>query len=239
MRTSCTTLRDILKIKCKTKGARDMAALEDYLKEGSFTRCESVCKALRDRGFKAEAFRTGKDAVEFVMKLIKREETVGVPGSVTIREIGLMDELKQQGNTVYHHWDPTLTPEKLTKRFLEANGADWFVTGCNAVTQDGQLVNIDGKGNRISAMVWAPGKIIYIMGVNKICADIDSAIKRVKNEATPPNCARVNSAPPCVKAGKCINCNSPERGCRVTAIMDYPPFGRQCHVIMIAENLGY
>lgn len=216
-----------------------MTTLKEHMKKSELVRCENVCKSLNKRGFKAFACNSKEKAVNNIIDLVKDSKTIGIPGSVTVREIGLLSELEKLNVNVYQHWDPNLTPDKVNQRFLDANSADWYITGCNAVTLDGQLVNIDGKGNRISAMVWAPGKIIYVMGVNKICPDIDGAIKRIKNEAVPPNSTRVNMAPPCVEVGRCVDCNSPERGCRVTAIMDYPPFGRECYVFLIAEELGY
>jgi len=216
-----------------------MNTLKEYMKISELKRCEYVCKVLNKKGFKAIACITAEEALCTIVDLVKGAKSIGIPGSVTVREIGLLAELEKHDVTVYQHWDPCLTSDKLNQRFWDANNSEWFITGCNAVTMDGQLVNIDGKGNRLSAMMWAPGKIIYVMGVNKICPDVDSAIKRIKNEVVQPNSARVNMAPPCVEIGRCVDCSSPERGCRVTAIMDYPPFARECYVILIAEKLGY
>ena len=216
-----------------------MTTFKMHMKNSEMLRCECVCKALNKKGFKSIACKNAEEAVGIIIDLVKDAKTIGIPGSVTLREIGLIEELEKRKCIVYQHWDPNLTPDKINQRFLDANSAEWFITGCNAVTIDGQLINIDGKGNRLSAMMWAPGKIIYVLGVNKICADVDSAIKRIKNEAVAPNSARVGMSPPCVKIGKCVDCDSPERGCRVTSIMDYPPFGRECHVIIVGEDLGY
>lgn len=202
-------------------------------------KCHEVSKVLNAKGFRSYVFADCQDAVERIIDLVKSAKTIGIPGSVTIRELGLIERLESEGLVVYQHWDPNLAPDQVNCRFLDANNADYFITGCNAITMKGQLVNIDGRGNRVSAMMWGPGKIIYVVGSNKICSDVEGALDRIKNQSAPPNSARVGTNPPCVAQGKCVDCRSPERGCRVTTIMDYPPFGRECYVILIAKRLGY
>ena len=174
------------------------------------------------------------------MKLIPEGASVGVPGTVTVRQVGLIDELKKRGSKVSVHWDPDLKPEGKAARFLEELSSDWFVTSTNALTADeGVFVNIDGTGNRVGAMAWAPGKLLYIVGINKITTDIPTALKRVRDAATPPNVIRLNGKAPCASVGHCVNCNSTERVCRIVTMMERPPFGRECHVIIVGEELGY
>jgi len=174
------------------------------------------------------------------MNLIPDGASVGVPGSVTVREIGLTEALEKRGSKVSVHWDPELKPADKNERLMEELTSDWFVMSTNALSaDDGVFVNIDGTGNRVGAMSWAPGKLLIILGVNKIESDTASALKRVRDKATPPNVLRLNGDAPCAAVGHCLNCSSPSRVCRVVALMERPPFGREVHVILVGEELGY
>ena len=113
------------------------------------------------------------------------------------------------------------------------------MTSANALAMDGTIVNIDGTGNRVGVMAWAPGKILYIIGVNKIASDVDSALKRARSIASPPNAVRIGMKTPCTAVGRCMDCNSPDRICRVVTMMERAPIGRECHVIIVGEELGY
>lgn len=201
---------------------------------------EKLCKTLLAKGFKtAQYAEDAASAAELAISLVPEKSSVGVPGTVTVRELGLFEKLEAKGCTIYHHWDPNLTPEKKNARFIEENTADWFVTSANAMTSDGKIVNIDGSGNRVAAMAWGPGKILYIISLNKVARDTDSAIARARDFATPPNALRIGGKPPCTQVGHCVNCDSPDRICRVVTIMERVPLGREAHIILVGENLGY
>ena len=201
---------------------------------------ETVCKKLNSLGYNARFVENKEAALKEALELIPAGASVGVPGTVTIREIGLIEELKKRGSKVSVHWDPDLKPEGKAARFLEELSSDWFVTSTNALTADeGVFVNIDGTGNRVGAMAWAPGKLLYIVGINKIAPDIVSGLKRVRDTATPPNVIRLNGKAPCATVGHCVNCSSPDRVCRIVTMMERPPMGRECHVIIVGEELGY
>ena len=201
---------------------------------------ETVCKKLNSLGYNARFVENKEAALKAALELIPAGASIGVPGTVTIREIGLIEELKKRGSRVSVHWDPDLKPEGRAARFLEELSSDWFVTSTNALTADeGVFVNIDGTGNRVGAMAWAPGKLLYIVGINKITPDIASGLKRVRDTATPPNVIRLNGKAPCATVGHCVNCNSPSRVCRIVTMMERPPSGRECHVIIVGEELGY
>ena len=201
---------------------------------------ETVCKKLNSLGYKARFVENKETALKAALELIPEGASVGVPGTVTVREIGLIGELEKRGSKVSVHWDPDLKPEGKAARFLEELSSDWFVTSTNALTADeGVFVNIDGTGNRVGAMAWAPGKLLYIVGINKITPDIVSGLKRVRDTATPPNVIRLNGKAPCASVGHCVNCNSPDRVCRIVTMMERPPIGRECHVIIVGEELGY
>lgn len=200
---------------------------------------ETVVKALSQKGFHTQYADTAEEALNKVLKLIPRNASVGIPGSVSIRELGIMEKLEERGNRIYHHWDPSLTPETKGQRLAEENNSDFILTSTNALTLDGMLVNIDGVGNRVSAMAWGNNTIIYVVGINKIANDLESAIQRVRDKATPPNAIRLNIDTPCSHTGHCMNCNSPQRVCRALLILERAPMGRDCHVILVGEELGY
>ena len=211
------------------------AKLAAYKKLG-----ETVCKKLNSLGYNAKFAENKETALKAALELIPEGASVGVPGTVTVREIGLIEELEKRGSKVSVHWDPDLKPEGKTARFLEELSSDWFVTSTNALTADeGVFINIDGTGNRVGAMAWAPGKLLYILGINKIAPDIASGLKRVRDKATPPNVIRLNGKAPCASVGHCVNCSSSDRVCRIVTMMERPPFGRECHVIIVGEELGY
>lgn len=201
----------------------------------------SLCKLLNSHGFIAQYVCDAQSACDAALGLIEEGACVGVPGSVTVRQIGLIDALSARGSKVYTHWDPNLKPEDKTTRLLEAQSADWFVMSTNALSLDeGTFVNIDGTGNRVAAMSWAPGKLLIIAGINKITSDTASALKRVRDIATPPNVLRLGGNTPCASLGHCVNCcSSPSRVCRVVTLLERPPIGRECHVIIVGEELGY
>ena len=200
---------------------------------------ESVCKALEARGFSAQYAESAEAACERAHEMIEEGATVGIPGTVTVREIGLMERLEEKGCKISEHWLPDMSPAERTAALLGELQADWFVTSANALSMDGTIVNIDGAGNRVAVMSWAPGKIIYIVGINKISSDVHSAIKRARDIASPPNALRLARKTPCTATGHCMDCNSPERICRVVTLIERAPLGRECHVIIVGEELGY
>lgn len=199
----------------------------------------SVCKALNSHGFKALYVTSSDAAREAVEALIPDGATVGIGGSVSVREIGVIEVLERKGCKIAHHWKPGLTADEKKNVLMDELSADWYLTSANAVTRDGALVNIDGTGNRVAAMSWAAGKIIYVVGINKITGDLDSAMDRVRNIASPPNAVRTGANTPCVTLGYCVDCNSPQRICNVFTVIPRCPLGRESHVIIVGEELGY
>jgi L-lactate utilization protein LutB len=192
------------------------------------------------KGFQAVYADSPEEALEKVLSLIPQGTAVGISGSVSVREIGAIEALEKRGNPVVQHWDPSLkTTEEKKARLLEEISCTVHLTGTNAITQDGMLVNIDGTGNRTAAMSWGPGKIIFVVGINKICPDLETAIRRVRDVATPPNALRLGIDTPCAKTGHCMNCNSPQRVCRALLILERATMGRESHVIIVGEPLGY
>lgn len=197
-----------------------------------------VAAALTGHGFEVHTADTADAAKALILGLIPEGASVGAGGSVTIRELGVVDELLAKGHDVAWHWLPYDDQKELFRR---AACADVYLTSSNAVTADGQLVNIDRTGNRVAAMAHGPAMVIAAVGMNKLVnGGISAAIARIKAEACPPNARRLNADTPCARTGKC---NEAECGdaslCGVTAITKRPMRGRRYVVVLIDEHLGY
>lgn len=178
-------------------------------------------------------------ALETVKGLLKEGDTVAVGSSMTLFEVGVIDLLRQ-GN--YHFIDrhrPGLTKEQLREDSLKTFSADVFFTSSNAITEEGELYNVDGKGTRVAPMLYGPEKVIVVAGVNKIVRDLPEAIERNKEWAAPTNARRLNRKTPCVEMGVCIDCKSPERICNEYTLIRRQIDGERIHVILVDEALGY
>ena len=194
-------------------------------------------KALQKRGFTAEYAATGQDALRRILEIIPQNASVGIPGTVTIRDIGALDALKNRGNKIFQHWGEMSAQERREARFLE-NTADVFLTSANALTRDGEIINIDGTGNRVAGMSWGNGLVLFVIGINKLAFDLSDGIKRAKS-ATIPNAIRQHEETACVKAGHCVECRDDKSMCRAILILERPVKGRQYHIIIVGENYGY
>jgi len=189
--------------------------------------------------FKAIYTKTKEEAVEELSKHIAPGQKIGVGGSVTIRGLGILEKLKAQGYTIYDHWKPGLSTENALEIRKSQMTSDLFLTSVNAVTLNGELVNIDGIGNRINSINFGPGKVILVVGYNKIVEDVHEGIRRIKNVAAPLNARRLNIDVPCAQVGKCVDCNSPNRICRVLVIHERKPSWTDILIILVGEELGF
>ena len=199
--------------------------------------------ALERNQFKTLLAMSRKEAIDSVLELIPVGVKVGIGGSVTIRELGLVEALAQRGNRVAHHWLPDKPIGDWLPFMVEAHNSDVFLCSSNAVTEDGKLVNVDSTGNRVASMIFGPKKVIVIAGKNKIVKDVDEGLKRLRRVAGPQNAKRHNLIElPCVKTGLCTDCDSPRRICRVITIMERAPNrvrGPNVTVVLVAEELGF
>jgi len=187
-------------------------------------KCRSVVEALRRRDFEAEFAKNVDEAREMVMAEAASAQSVGWGGSETLKEIGARDALMASGKEIRDH--------QLVM--------DLFLLSANALTADGRIVNIDGRGNRVAASISGPGRVVYVVGRNKIVdGGVDAAIERIKRCACPPNCRRLGKRTPCAITGQCADCDSPDRICKVTAIFDRRPTGIPTKVIVVDADLGY
>jgi len=201
---------------------------------------ESVKKtidALEKHNMKAAYFDDSDTAVSYLMGKIGDGETVGIGGSMTVYSLGIPQKLVERGNKVYFHWLEG-TPEGMDYAREKAQKADVYLSGTNALTEDGKLVNIDGLGNRVASMIYGPKKVFVLCGVNKITKDLDAALKRIK-ENTYKNARRLKLDTPCAHTEKCNDCNSPQRMCSVTTIIERRPYKTEFEVIIIGKELGY
>ncbi|MGL5206750.1 MAG: lactate utilization protein [Acidaminococcaceae bacterium] len=198
---------------------------------------KKVVEALNKNRFKAEYADTKAEAVEAILKLINPQDTVGMGGSITLEELSIGKLLQELGNTIFNHQG--LPPAEAYVVRRKQLTSDVFIASSNAVTLDGEIVNMDGSGNRVAAMTFGPKKVIVIMGANKIVKDETDARRRIQMMAAPMNADRLSRKTPCVITGVCANCNSSERICSVTSIMHKAPLGSDFHVIVVGEALGY
>lgn len=198
-----------------------------------------VVKRLKQNNFNAFYFSKRKEAVEHILDLIPQGAKVGCGGSVTLKELKIIELAKTKGAQILDHNLPGLTAEEKAGIRHEQLACHVFLTSTNALTLDGVLVNMDGVGNRVGAMTFGPEKVIVVAGINKICKDVDAAIKRVKLVASPQNNLRLQTENPCTVKGYCTDCQGKSRICNVLSIMYKKPFATDITVVIIGESLGY
>jgi len=202
-------------------------------------KAQGLVTALKRKGYTAHYADTKSEARELALSLIPAGAEVGFGGSVTTRELGLVECLLQKGHTVFDHWQPGLSPEQIMEIRRKQVISDVFLTSANAVTAAGEIVNIDGLGNRVAGAIFGPKCVIVIVGVNKIAQDIDKALERSHSVAAINNARRLNLPTPCSKTGECIDCNSPQRICNISVIQHRRPAIAEYHVIVVGEEIGY
>lgn len=202
-------------------------------------KAKKTIEKLEAHDFKAVFVKDKNRAVEEILKFVTPQTKVGVGGSVTIRELGILERLEAQGNVLYNHWKSGLSKDEVLQTRKAQMTCDLFLSSTNAITLNGELVNIDGIGNRVNASVFGPGKVILVAGYNKIVDNVEEAIKRIKNVSAPLNARRLNIDVPCAKTGTCVDCNSPNRICRVIVIHERRPSLTDMLVIIVGEELGF
>jgi hypothetical protein len=196
-------------------------------------------RSLKGHSFEAIYVESKEKACSRILRHIPPTAKVGIGGSATIREIGIIPRLKEQGNVIYDHWKEGLSPEQILELRKAQLTSDVFLSSTNALTETGELVNREGVGNRTNSMCFGPGKVIIVAGINKIVPDIHAALKRIKEIAAPRRNKSLNTTNPCVEEGVCQDCNLPTRICRITLILERRPALTDMLVVVIGENLGY
>ena len=196
---------------------------------------QTVIKGLESRNMSGYYAASREEALQLALSLIPKGSSVTMGGAMSAHEIGLVDVLKK-GN--YSFIDRDQYADKRAA-MLAAYDADVFLSSVNAMTDDGVLVNIDGNANRVSAIAQGPKHVLFIVGMNKICDDIDGAMKRARNVAAPINAQRFGLATPCSSTGSCMNCKSPDTICCQFLITRYERHPGRVHVILVNDSLGF
>lgn len=181
-------------------------------------------------GFAASVFETAAEAADYLDRKLDGT-TIGIGGSLTVRQMGLYEKLNRHNKVIWHHEGGNR---------LDASRAEVYLSSVNAAAETGELINIDGTGNRVAATIYGPKRVYFLVGVNKVEPDYDRALWRAKNIAAPKNAQRLGVKTPCAEKGdKCYDCKSPQRICRVlTVFWAKPTYSDETEVLLINEELG-
>ena len=208
--------------------------MDENMKKRNERLAQTVINGLQSRNMTGYYAEDKEAALKQALELIEENSTISMGGCMSAHEIGLVQAL-QEGNYQYLDRSKMEPHEGL----LAAYDSDVFLSSANAMTSDGILVNIDGNSNRVSCIAQGPKKVIFIVGMNKVCDDLDSAMKRARNVAAPINAQRFEVKTPCKETGKCFDCKSPDTICCQFLITRYSRHTGRIHVILVNDNLGF
>ena len=197
-----------------------------------------IIKNLERRYIKGYYCATSKEAVELVVKLVGDGNSVTWGGTMTVRDMGIPAALHANKTLTVYDRDLAATHEEAQDIYRKAFSCNYYLSSVNAMSEDGQIVNVDGTGNRVAAITFGPDHVIFVVGINKITQDVESAVKRARSTAAPINTARFDIESPCKIDGVCHNCNSADCICNYIHILRNSPKGRH-QVVIVGENLGY
>lgn len=200
---------------------------------------QKTVENLKKNGFDAHFVQSSEEAKDLLIEMVKDFETFGFGGSDTTRGLGLVETLKKKGKVIYDHWKQGLSKEEDLDIRLNQGRADCFICSANAISLSGEIINVDGIGNRTNGMTFGPKKVIIVAGMNKVRPDLHSALARIKEVAAPMRAKSLGMATPCAQTGFCTDCNSPQRICRITTILHRKPMLTDVSVVLINEELGF
>jgi hypothetical protein len=213
--------------------------MDEFVRSHQQILVDTTLESLKKHGFEAHFFATREEAARFIMEAAADCKTIGIAGTHSVRALGIVPMLEDAGKSLYDHWQLKVgTPEELQCRRNQML-SDLFLASANAVTMTGEIVNRDGCGNRINAMTFGPGKVILVVGRNKIVPDLDAAFGRIEETAAPIRAMSLKRKTPCVVTGHCMDCDSPERICRITSVIHRQPMFTNITVVILDEDLGY
>lgn len=198
-----------------------------------------VIKNLEENNINGYFVEDEKDAIEKIKEIIEEGDTVSVGGSMSLFETGIIDFLRKGNYNFLDRYEEGLTSNDIKELFIKTFSSDAYLVSTNAITEKGELYNVDGLGNRVAAMIYGPKKVIVVAGINKIVKDIDKAIMRNREIAAPANSKRLDKKTPCKKVGYCMDCNSPERICNKYTIIKKEYQKDRMYVIIVNQYLGY
>ena len=199
----------------------------------------TIIKNLEKRRMNGFYCADKESAIAKVLELMPAGSSVGWGGSMTLKDNGFFDAIVDANAYQVIDRDTAKTKEEEKKIYSEICTANVFLMSTNAITLDGELVNVDGRGNRVSFLCYGPDKVIVVAGMNKVVTDVEDGIKRVRNMAAPPNCVRLNKQTPCAVTGTCADCFSPGCICAQTVVTRLSFYPGRINVILVGEELGY
>ena len=202
------------------------------------TAAETLIKNLDKRGMEAYYVDNAEDALNMALRFVTPGSSVSWGGSMTITDIGLIDALKVGDYTVLDRMAP-MSDEEKRELYGKVAICDYYFMSSNAITMDGELVNIDGIGNRVASLIFGPANVIIIAGMNKVVDNVDAAIDRARNTAAPINTIRLNRKTPCTQTGRCMDCMSPECICNQFVVTRRSMPAGRIKIILVGEELGY
>ena len=200
---------------------------------------ERTIQALEKNNMKGYLVKNKEELLEKIQELVKEDSLVGCGGSMTLFETGVIDFLRSGKYKFLDRYEANLTPEDIKEIYRKTFSADAYFTSTNAITENGELYNVDGNGNRIAAMLYGPDKVIVVTGVNKIVKDVNEAIRRNESIAAPANAKRLDTKTPCKSTGYCMDCNSNDRICCEYTLIKRQRSKNRIHVIILNEKFGY
>lgn len=202
---------------------------------------ERCADALRKNNIYCECVENTEEALDVISTLIHSGDTVAVGGSMTLFESGVIDMLRNGTYNFLDRYENGISKEQINEIHEKSFSADAYFMSSNAITEKGELYNVDGNGNRVAALVYGPKSVIVVAGYNKIVKDVEEAKRRVCEIAAPANAVRLNTNSPCTQTGRCVNCMSEVRICATTVITGHqmPKFKDRIKVILVGEELGY
>ena len=213
--------------------------MHEMMKKRNRLLAEKVMKGLRSRNMEAYYAETGEEAKRIALDMIPEGSAVSWGGSFSIEEIGLKQAILEGNYRFKNRDDYYEDEEKKRECELFAYTADYFLSSCNAVTEDGVLVNIDGHSNRVSAIACGPLHVLMIVGMNKIAKDVDDALNRARHIAAPANAQRFGISTPCAATGACADCKSPDSICCQFLVTRFSRHPGRIRVILVNEDLGF
>lgn len=212
--------------------------MEDVKRTAHRTTAERIIKKLAIRNMTGHYRDTAAEAVELARDLVEPGQSVTWGGSVSFSESGIKAALEADGHRMIDR-SQAVTPEERDAMWREQVGADWFFMGTNAITLDGELVNIDGNANRLALLLHGPKHVCVIAGMNKVVADVESGLKRIRTVTCPLNATRLHTSTPCELAGTCADCHAPGCMCCQEVITRHSRHDGRIHVILVGEDLGF
>lgn len=199
---------------------------------------KTIIKNMEKRNFEGYYAATAQEAKEKVLSLMAEGSSIGWGGTMTMAEIGIFDAIKEKNYTLIDR-TTAKTPEENREIYARTVLADYYLMSTNAITLDGELINIDGNGNRVACLIQGPRNVIIVAGMNKVVPDVESGYLRVKNIASPPNAVRLDRKTPCAVTGRCGDCYAPDCICSHTVVTRRCGIPGRIKIILVGEELGY